>query len=76
MKPPSKSAAMETIRAGFIELLNDPGVTDRARLRQLEQLSEEVEGFIFEFPPSSQNRDHGAAIHHGYEFGALPTEVP
>ena len=47
MKPPPKSA-METIRAGLVELLNDPGITDRARLRQLEQLSEEVEGFILD----------------------------
>jgi hypothetical protein len=42
MKLPPKSAAMETIRAGLVELLNDPGITDRARLRQLEQLSEEI----------------------------------
>jgi hypothetical protein len=49
MKLPPKSAAMKTIRAGLVELLNDPGITDRARLRPLEQLSEEIEGFIFEF---------------------------
>jgi hypothetical protein len=48
MNPPPKSAAMETIRAGLVELLIDPGITDRARLRQLEQLSEEIEGFIFD----------------------------
>jgi hypothetical protein len=63
MKPP-KSAAMKTIRAGLIELLNDPGITDRARLRQLEQLSEEIEGFIFDlrarFPePRSVRRSGG-----------------
>jgi hypothetical protein len=46
--PPRKPAAMETIRAGLVELLNDPGITDRARLCQLAQLSEEIEGFIFE----------------------------
>jgi hypothetical protein len=45
MKPPPEAAAMETIRAGLIELLNDP---HRSRLRQLEQLSEEIEGFIFD----------------------------
>jgi hypothetical protein len=48
MHPPPKSAAMETIRAGLIELLNDQGITDCARLSQLEQLSEEIEGFIFD----------------------------
>jgi hypothetical protein len=29
MKPPAKSAAMKTIRAGLIDLLNDPGITDK-----------------------------------------------
>jgi hypothetical protein len=48
MHPPPKPAAMETIRAGLAELLIDPGITDRARLRQLEQLSEEIEGFMFD----------------------------
>jgi hypothetical protein len=48
MKPPQKSAAMKTIRTGLVELLNYPGITARARLRQLEQLSEEIEGFIFD----------------------------
>jgi hypothetical protein len=48
MKPPSKPAAMESIRTSLLELLNDPNLTDRARLRQLDQLNEKIEGFIFD----------------------------
>ena len=60
--PPPKSVAMEIIRAGLVELVNDPGITDRARLRQLEQLSEEIEVLIFDlrarFPePRSRRGD-------------------
>jgi hypothetical protein len=50
---------METIRAGLVELLNDSGLTDRARLRQLVQLSAEIEGFIFDLrarPPEPRSR--------------------
>jgi hypothetical protein len=48
IKPPSKPTAIESIRAGLLDLLNDPDLTDRTRLRQLEQLREEIEGFIFD----------------------------
>ena len=53
---------METIRAGLVELLNDPGITDRARLSQLEHLNEEIEVLIFDlrarFPePRSRRGD-------------------
>ena len=43
-----ESAAMKTIRAGVVELLNDRGITARARLRPLGKLTDEVEGFTFD----------------------------
>jgi hypothetical protein len=39
---------MEPIRAGLIDLLHDPGITDPVRLRRLEQLSDEIEGLILD----------------------------
>jgi hypothetical protein len=39
---------MDTIRAGLTELICDPHITDRTRLRLLEQLGAEIEGFIFD----------------------------
>jgi hypothetical protein len=48
MSPPPKPAALETIHSGLTDLMNDPAIIDRTRLRRLEQLAEEIEGFIFD----------------------------
>jgi hypothetical protein len=48
MRPSPKTGAVEAIRAGLIDLLNDPNLTTAPRLRQLQQPSEEIEGFIFD----------------------------
>jgi hypothetical protein len=48
MPPPSTPAAMDAIRAGLNDLLNDPALSDRTRLSQLEALSEEIAGLILD----------------------------
>jgi hypothetical protein len=70
MKPPPKSAAMKTI-AGLVELLNDPGITDRARLGSWNISTRRSKYSSSTCAPGSQSRDHGAAIRQGYEVGCL-----
>ena len=58
--PPSRH--LEAIRSALAALVNDTAITDRARLRDLEQIDGEITGFILDLKarlpePSSRRGD-------------------
>jgi hypothetical protein len=69
--PPPKSAATGTIRAGLIELLNDPGITETAPACASYISARRSRHSSSTCAPRSPNRDHGAAILREYEVGAF-----
>ena len=48
MKPMRTSRHVRAVQAVLLDLLNDPDITDRQRLRELETIESDVSGFIAE----------------------------